>query len=227
MEWNLWIFHSYSFIRLWTLPLDGINNNKAKLRDSLITISRFHLTAMPLRMKRWRAGHCYDARLPVPQFSVWDVYTIEICHLFCVLPLNFCFSCFIFGSLVLGTQRLRLFFHGLPYTDHHQYRTLSLLHFSFIFKLFGGKHNRKLQLFPQYFYGYTIFSLFSILDGQIILTLSLLYSNSWQIRLFYFIFFFLFCFSRSFLSLLFIVAFFLWILSLLTLLRQQRPMKKG
>lgn len=27
------------------VPLDGINNNKAKLRESLITISRFHLTA--------------------------------------------------------------------------------------------------------------------------------------------------------------------------------------
>lgn len=27
------------------VPLDGINNNKAKLRDSLITISRSHLTA--------------------------------------------------------------------------------------------------------------------------------------------------------------------------------------
>lgn len=35
------------------VPLDGINNNKAKLRESLITISRFHLTAL---RARWRAA---------------------------------------------------------------------------------------------------------------------------------------------------------------------------
>lgn len=35
------------------VPLDGINNNKAKLRESLITISRFHLTAVLLREPEW------------------------------------------------------------------------------------------------------------------------------------------------------------------------------
>lgn len=100
---------------VWTLPLDGINNNKAKLRDSLITISRFHLTAVPLALKH--SGHCVQtqrmsARTCSPVLERCEMCTIERCHLFRV-AIKLCFmSC---SSLFVG---LRLF-SRLPCADHH------------------------------------------------------------------------------------------------------------
>ena len=136
------------WVCVWTLPLDGINNNKAKLRDSLITISRFHLTAVPLALKH--SGHCVQAqrmsaRTRSPVLERCEMCTIERCHLFRV-AIKLCF------------MSLRLF-SRLPCADHHYPPSHPCSHRlsfsslrSFPTKLFGGKHNRKLQLFPQYFY---------------------------------------------------------------------------
>lgn len=62
------------------VPLDGINNNKAKLRDSLITISRFHLTAV-CHCKQTGVAIVWCAHLYAER---WEMFSIERCHLFCV-----------------------------------------------------------------------------------------------------------------------------------------------
>lgn len=113
---NLWIFqrlyvrmHALWLRRALDVPLDGINNNKAKLRDSLITISRSHLTAGAIakykkkktkeKRAHWSHGHCMAFYLCVYLSSnlclckMWEMCTIERCHLFRV-AIKLC-ACFI------------------------------------------------------------------------------------------------------------------------------------
>lgn len=52
------------------VPLDGINNNKAKLRESLITISRFHLTALRAHNGEQHSSYCTKG-----ERDVWWLFT--------------------------------------------------------------------------------------------------------------------------------------------------------
>lgn len=144
------------------VPLDGINNNKAKLRESLITISRFHLTTlaihrekrvailtMPLPLPRVRCEMCNFERDAI-YFGVTIKLSVGFHFAVASRCSNYCVRCHV---LITSSHSLA----------NHSGSLLSLFHIPLIFtKLFGGNIIVNCNFFHNIFmWVFVWFALFS------------------------------------------------------------------